>query len=535
MEFNLSFPTEGGQTHPLQLQSGETIFVLGANGTGKSSLMFHFNVQNYAHARKVSAHRQTWIQSDALDLTASDKLQTEQNIQNQDRNKQSRYRDPFAAQRASIAIFELVDAENRRARAMANAYDERDMEKLAAEAKAESPIAAINELLRESNIPIEVSIRDNEQVMASKNGGPEYGAAQLSDGERNVLLIAANVLTAPRESLLLIDEPERHLHRSIIAPLLGALFERRKDCGFVISTHDVDLALERGGTRSLLLRSCIFEGQNAIAWVADELGAGVPADDHLKRDLLGSRRRVLFVEGTETSIDKPLYSVIFPMVSIVPKGSCTDVERAVAGSRAAEDVHWLRAYGVVDGDGLDADQLEAKRERGVYGLPFYSAEAVYYHPVVIKRIASQQASTLGMDKDDLMLSAMKAGVSAIRGHTERLSKKAAKKAIRKATLEQIPNDDELLEGNDLCIQNHAKDILTRRRCELDAAVEKDDWEQVLRLCSVKESNSLKKISSVLRFINRRDYLAAVRKLLAEDSEALSAVRALFGNLADEMM
>ena len=124
------------------------------------------------------------MQSDALDLTPSNKLRTEQNIQNEDRNDQSRYRDPYAAQRASIAVFELVDAENRRARAMAKAYDDGRMDDLASEAEAESPIAVINELLRESHIPIEISIRDNEQVTASKNGGPEYGAAQLSDGER---------------------------------------------------------------------------------------------------------------------------------------------------------------------------------------------------------------------------------------------------------------------------------------------------------------------------------------------------------------
>lgn len=248
MTFNLSFPTEVGQEHPLRLDIGETLFVLGANGTGKSSLMFRFNAQNHGRARKVSAHRQTWMQSDALDLTPSNKLQTEQNIRNQDQNDQSRYRDPYAAQRASIAVFELVDAENRRARAMARAYDDGRMDDLAAEAETESPITVINELLRESHIPIEISIRDNEQVTASKNGGPEYGAAQLSDGERNALLISANVLTAPPGSLLLIDEPERH--RSIIAPLLGALFGRRKDCGFVISTHDAELALESRESRA---------------------------------------------------------------------------------------------------------------------------------------------------------------------------------------------------------------------------------------------------------------------------------------------
>ena len=530
MTFDLSFPMEAGQAHPLRLDVGETLFILGANGTGKSSLMFRFNRQNLGHARKVSAHRQTWMQSDALDLAPSNKVQTEQQIQNQDRHDQSRYRDLFAAQRASIAVFELVDAENRRARAMARAYDDGRTADLATEAEADSPIAVINELLRESHIWIEISIRDNEQVTASKNGGPEYGAAQLSDGERNVLLISANVLTAPPGSLLLIDEPERHLHRSIIAPLLGALFERRKDCGFVISTHDAELALESRESRVLLLRSCAFDGQAPAAWEADELAAGAPPDDGLKQDLLGSRRRILFVEGAEWSIDKPLYSLVFPMVSVVPKGSCAEVEQAVAGSRAAETLHWLRAYGIVDGDGLDANRIADRRQRGVYVLPFYSAEAVYFHPAVIARVASRQSSVLGTDGDALVSAATAAGVAAVREHTGRLSDKAAKKAVRRAVLEQIPNDDELLAGEDLRIENHAGTIRALRKRELDAAVCRSDWETILRLCPVRESAALDRISTALRFATRSDYLAAVRHLLGEDADALRDVRALFGDL-----
>ncbi|MCY4547180.1 MAG: AAA family ATPase [Defluviicoccus sp.] len=535
MTFDLSFPTEVGQVHPLRLDVGETLFVLGANGTGKSSLMFRFNTQNRGHARKVSAHRQTWMQSDALDLTPSNKLQTEQQILNQDRNDQSRYRDPFAAARASIAVFELVDAENRRARAMARAYDDGRMDDLSTEAEADSPITVINELLRESHIPIEISIRDNEQVTASKNGGPEYGAAQLSDGERNVLLISANVLTAPPGSLLLIDEPERHLHRSIIAPLLGALFGRRKDCGFVISTHDSELALESGESRALLLRSCAFDGQAPTAWEADELTAGTPPDDGLKRDLLGSRRRILFVEGAEWSIDKPLYSLVFPMVSVVPKGGCAEVEQAVAGSRAAEPLHWLRAYGIVDGDGMDADRIADRRERGVYALPFYSAEAVYFHPTVIARVASRQSSVLGTNEEALVSAAIAAGVAAVRDHTERLSDKVAKKAVRRAVLEQLPNDDELLAGEDLRIENGAGGLRASRKRELDAAVGRNNWEAILRLCPVRETAALDRISTALRFATRKDYLAAVRHLLDEDADALSDVRALFGDLPAEIL
>ena len=413
MPFNLSFPAPTG-VHQLDLQTGEMIFVLGANGSGKSSLLFLFNRQNQGNTKKISAHRQTWMNSDALDMTPSTKVQTEQSIQTEDRNQRSRYRDSYAAQRASMTVYELIDAENVRARAMAAAFDAGEMTRLTEAAKTQAPITVINELLRQSNLPIEISVRANERVMASKRGGPEYSAAELSDGERNAVLIAGSVLTVPPGTLLIIDEPERHLHRSIVSPLLGHLFERRSDCGFVISTHDHELPFGDPKARSLLLRSCSFSGQKVRSWEADELPAGAAIDDVLKRDLLGSRQNIVFVEGTENSLDKSLYSLIFPEVSVIPKGSCYDVEHAVLGARSAEGLHWLQAFGIVDCDGFDADQIAAKRERGVYPLPYYSVEAIYFHPKIIEKIAARQAFVSGDSGSQLAKSALASGVAAMR-------------------------------------------------------------------------------------------------------------------------
>ena len=50
-------------------------------------------------------------------------------------------------------------------------------------------------------------------------------------------IIAAEVLTAKPDTLVLLDEPERHLHRSIISPLLNSLISKRRDCSFIVSTH----------------------------------------------------------------------------------------------------------------------------------------------------------------------------------------------------------------------------------------------------------------------------------------------------------
>lgn len=534
MAFNLNFQAQNPEVSQLQLELGQMLFVLGANGTGKSSLMHTFTRQNGDHTRKISAHRQTWMDSDALDITPAHKLRVEDNIRAEDQSVASRYRDPHAAQRASMIIYELIDAENVRARTIAAAVDAGDMEQAAEAAKVEARISVINELLRQSNIPITINIRANERVMASKDGGPEYSAVQLSDGERNALLIAGNVLTAPPGTLIVIDEPERHLHRSIIAPLLSQLFERRPDCGFVISTHDHDLPLEVPGSRTLLLRSCTFQGQNVQSWEADELPADSLIDDALKRDLLGGRRKILFVEGTESSLDKPLYSLIFPMVSVIPKGSCRDVEHAVVGSRAVEGFHWLRAFGIADGDGYTSDQINAKLEKGVYALPFYSVEAIYFHPRIIEWIATRQADISGANAKDLASKAIFEGIAAVSAHTERLSQKVAKKAVRKLIMEQIPNDDELLAGQQVVIENNAAEISAARKAELDAAVANGDWESILTKCPVRESSALVDIASALGFRKIEDYEKAARHLLTVDNEALEFVRSLFGNLPEQL-
>ena len=433
-----------------------------------------------------------------------------------------------------MTIYELINTENVRARGITALVDAGEMKAAAESAKEEAPITVINELLRQSNIPINIGIRENERVMASKDGGPEYSAAQLSDGERNALLIAGNVLTAPNGTLLVIDEPERHLHRSIISPLLSQLFERRSDCGFVVSTHDHGLPLEVPGVRILLLRSCSFNGHNVQSWEADELSADTPIDDLLKRDLLGARRRILFVEGTESSLDKPLYNLIFPMVSVIPKGSCHDVERAVVGVGAGEGFHWLRAFGIADGDGYAPDQMKMKRDKGMYLLPFYSVEAIYFHRQIIERIAARMAGIKGEDASALIEKALAAGVSAITDHTERLSRKVAKKSVRKLITEQIPNDNDLLLSHPVTLQNNANAILATRKEELDSAVANSDWETILTKCPVRDSSALADISTALGFRETRDYEKAVRHLLAEDDEALAFVRRLFDNLFEQL-
>ncbi|MYE58734.1 MAG: hypothetical protein F4X35_04005 [Alphaproteobacteria bacterium] len=64
---------------------------------------------------------------------------------------------------------------------------------------------------------------------------------------------------------------------------------------------------------------------------------------------------------------------------------------------------------------------------------------------------------------------------------------------------------------------------------------RNDWEAILRMCPVRESTALDRISTALKFARKADYLAAVRHLLGEDADALSDVRALFEDLPAEIL
>ncbi|MER9348497.1 AAA family ATPase [Mesorhizobium sp. M0227] len=369
MSFDLTIPRTDGNLLPITIEVGEVLFVLGANGVGKSSAIQMFYKNNFAKALRISAHRQTWFATNTNTLSSQNKRDTESSMLSSDRQDNARWRDDYGAHRSTVTIYDLLDAENIRSREIAAAVDAKDLDLAMKLSQKEAPLKKINYLLKFSNMPIDISVTSDDQIMASKNGGPLYSIAELSDGERNALLISANVLTAKAGTILFIDEPERHLHRSIISPLLTLLSAERPDCAFVISTHDVSLPLDNSTARTLLIRGCTYSGSSVTGWDADLLHSDAIIGDELKRDILGGRRKLLFVEGDDdTSLDKPLYSLVFPQVSVITKRSCRDVEHAVSGIRDAAELHWVQAFGVVDNDRRTAEKISALKRRGVYAL-----------------------------------------------------------------------------------------------------------------------------------------------------------------------
>lgn len=534
-EFKLSVPTNGDAPLTVDLKIGSTLYLLGGNGTGKSSLVAHFFSQYSQFSKRIAAHRQTWLESNTLNITPHGRQELEDTFRSQDRQAKARYSDWNPSSRTNIAIFDLIDADTMQAYKIADFVRSGNDTAAKREAETLSPLQLINELMRLSNLPIEISLEEGQKVIARKNGGIGYSIAELSDGERNAFLIASDVLTAKAGTLILIDEPERHLHRSIISPLLRLLFEKRKDCAFLVSTHDLMLVADTPEATTMLVRNCEYEGQNVRSWTIDIVPPGVGVDEELKRDLLGARRKMLFVEGTGQSLDAPLYSLLFPQVSVIPKETCRDVEYAVRGLRGAPDMHWIAAYGIVDNDQRSQEEIVRLQSVGVWALSHYSVEALYYHLTIVTRVAERQAEVNGADAPALVKPAIDNAIAAVNVQKDHLVASAVLRSARDKILSNLPRRDDIINGQPI---NIGVDVALLRREEesrFDALIAEKNWNGLLTRYPLRESSAFDRIVSGIKISDKDSYRGTVLKLLQDDSAALADLRGLLGGIYEKIV
>ena len=66
----------------------------------------------------------------------------------------------------------------------------------------------------------------------------KYNGNLMSDGERAIFHYIGEVVSAKDNSLIIIDEPENHLHNSILEKLWNEIEAERQDCVYLYITHN---------------------------------------------------------------------------------------------------------------------------------------------------------------------------------------------------------------------------------------------------------------------------------------------------------
>jgi len=212
----------------------------------------------------------------------------------------------------------------------------------------------------------------------------KYNASLMSDGERVIFYLIGECLCAPTNGIIIIDEPEIHLHKSIQQKLWDKIEKERPDCLFVYLTHDFDFASSRINSTKICLES--YNGKDFSWYIVPEIN-DIP--EKILLEVVGCRKPVIFVEGEEGSLDTQIYRLIYENHIIRPLGSCSKVLSATKSFNEINDIHRVEAIGIVDRDYKNQQHVDSYSKNNVFCPNVAEVENLFLLEEVLIAVAEQ--------------------------------------------------------------------------------------------------------------------------------------------------
>ena len=254
MSFSFKIPGPEGDKE-VSLQAGSAVVFCGANGSGKTRLAVHIEESLNLRAHRISAHRALTLNPDVPKISEQAALANLRYGYDQATVADAvNYREGHRWQNKA-AVFLLNDfdflvqalfADQANTALETHNRVRRGDTSSAKSTKFEKLAEIWHRLL--PNRQLEISGDDIKVRSGVCN--TKYPASEMSDGERAIFYLIGQALVAGEGSLLIVDEPELHVHRSVMAKLWDELEAVRQDSAFVFITHDLEFAASRGPPRN---------------------------------------------------------------------------------------------------------------------------------------------------------------------------------------------------------------------------------------------------------------------------------------------
>ena len=217
-------------------------------------------------------------------------------------------------------------------------------------------------------------------VNVEKNNS-KYSINGLSDGERCILFYIGNVLLAPENSYIIVDEPETFLNAAVYNELWDLLISERPDCQFIFASHNMDFVQSRTNATYIWCKK--FEAPYDLNYKVLEETQEMPFS--LLTEVSGTKKPILFCEGTKTSIDYQIYSKLFSEFCFVkPVQGHKQVIQHTKAYNNLQYLHGNTAYGIIDNDWMNESSIQENKEEGIFVLPFNEVEMILIDEAVVK-------------------------------------------------------------------------------------------------------------------------------------------------------
>lgn len=242
------------------------------------------------------------------------------------------------------------------------------------------------QIIWEEVLPYRKLIKKAGQIVTYPIGSPDknYNASEMSDGERVIFYLIGEVVSVPQDSILIIDEPEMHLHKSITKKLWDKIEQERPDCTFIYLTHDIDFAFSRQDSTKIWAKG--FDG---TLWDYEILEDNLELPEQLYFEILGSRKPILFIEGDDSSIDYKLFQLVFSEHTIKPLGSCTKVFETTKSFGEQNSFHHIDSFGLIDRDRRTDEEISHINNPNIWVAEVAEVENFLLLEEIIKVVASK--------------------------------------------------------------------------------------------------------------------------------------------------
>lgn len=227
----------------------------------------------------------------------------------------------------------------------------------------------------------------NDRVLEVIRNGNKYSINGLSDGECCVLFYIGNVLLAPENSYIVVDEPETFLNAAVYNELWDLLISERHDCQFIFASHNMDFVQSRTNASYMWCKK--FEAPYDLDYQVLEDSQEMPLS--LLTEVSGTRKPILFCEGTKTSIDYQIYSKLFSEFCFVkPVQGHKQVIQHTKAYNDLQHIHGNIAYGIIDYDWMEEIRIEKYKRKNIFVIPFNEIEMLLVDEAIVKSVLESE-------------------------------------------------------------------------------------------------------------------------------------------------
>jgi ABC-type cobalamin/Fe3+-siderophores transport system ATPase subunit len=515
-----------GDASPVEVRLKPLTVILGTNGTGKSTLLRQMaGSENPRHGGgKLEAadfEPVTFVEGGRI-ANVPNNLRVGSHDSFDEGLSESWGNDIRRAKRGELRsrtnqIFDALRRETRKVKEQhSDQVNEAQRKGFEAPEREEPPLDRAFRLFSDIFPAIELKADSASNELKASKYGNTYDASGLSDGERQVLTLLADLAVHGAGEAVLVDEPELNLNSGLAIRVWETIerevLTRSEETYFVYATHSLSFA-----SRPAVDRVIVLDNRAKVAACVDSPSILLKNETITSEDYLGALTTIvatptaLITEGEDGSVDRTFYQWIIGKewgrerngVPVVPMQGSSSVRGVVKQEGVWDELRGsTRLVGITDRDYLSDSQLRDLEGENLVVLDLHEVESYFCLPRVLcdlaeERVVEDQPTEEDIEEKILEYAASEKVAVAAKRVSEStrlsLSVSVANEDLDEAdSTEEVADmlseaaEDNLEAAENRLGSDQTKDTFEQELHRLDEAIENRNVEEILKLCPGKE-------------------------------------------------